>query len=123
MLPTTPILFVTMVCLGLNNVFQASYSLSVSPFQNKNKLSLESEIHLSDGYNIVLSRRRALERVVLGASCSILLQKPVAAFDNKISDAYDDRPKRRGSQVFQIIYTNFGFSFLTDCLEAFFLLF
>jgi len=49
------------------------------------------------------SRRDALKQAFAGgvavSSVFLLSSPPVNAFANKISDKYDDRPKRRGPQV------------------------
>jgi hypothetical protein len=47
------------------------------------------------------SRREALA-VGIGFTSALIVQSPALAFANKISNKYDDRPKRRGPQVHTI---------------------
>ena len=55
------------------------------------------------------SRRDALAATVVGLGFGLssafigLSSSPANAFDNKISNKYDDRPKRRGPQVFSLL--------------------
>lgn len=61
----------------------------VNPLPTSNKVNLNEAIG-----NVNLSSRR--QALLWGLSSAFLVGGPANAFANKISDKYDDRPKRRG---------------------------
>ena len=54
-------------------------------------------LSLPTGSKVLPSRRHIIEVAV--ASAFALGERKANAFDNRISNKYDDRPKRRGPQV------------------------
>ena len=87
----------TLVSVVRLSVF-LTYIISVCPFSSLN----DKPGHGIDKHNAVLNTMMSRRRILsFGASAVAFVGVvgPASAFANKISDKYDDRPKRKGPQV------------------------
>ena len=75
---------------------EALVSPEPSNAKNALKQELNSALPTSEG---TLSRRGLLSAGLAGLLLLETNGSPASAFDNKVSNQYDDRPKRRGSKV------------------------
>ena len=82
-------------CVALKASKELPFSSGASHNENNAKRSSSDQDHDESHIN----QRRDLLRLGLAVTPMLLFQNPANAFANKISNKYDDRPKRRGPQV------------------------
>lgn len=94
---------VLLLVIGLMNRSDGFNTNNIHPWSiasSAHRSLSNHENHINNVNDDVSSRRKVLERGTAFISFLLLTdQSPANAFENKISNQYDDRPKQRGSQV------------------------
>ena len=95
----------TLHLIAISNIFLLSHGFIIIINNNNNNYYsydsnsyLKSNTMLSATDETQTSRRKILQQSASTILSTFLINKSVNAFPNKISDKYDDRPKRRGPQ-------------------------
>ena len=82
--------------------------VSPHPTHTKNTMKQDVVETVAPSMGGSLSRRGLISAGLAGLFLLETNNSPANAFDNKVSNQYDDRPKRRGSKVSKTIFSLLG---------------